>query len=195
MLVVQFEPGACIIKMNMPKWLWGLVALASMIIIGIIDMITGYELNFFVFYFIPVSITAWYIGLPTSVGMSVLCAMVWFAVDIQSGQVHSLPFYAVWNTMVRLVSFLAIGGALSKIRQLLDSQRELAEDLRRSVSEVKVLETFLPICSQCKKIRDQEGNWQQLEKYISGHSDTQFSHGFCPECANKFMIDAGIMKK
>jgi len=46
--------------------------------------------------------------------------------------------------MVRLVSFLAIGGALSKIRQLLDRQRELAEDLRRSISEVKVLETFSP---------------------------------------------------
>jgi len=69
----------------------GIVALASMIIIGIIDLITGYELNFFVFYFIPVSITAWYIGLPTSVGMSVLCAMVWFVVDIQSGKcIHCL---------------------------------------------------------------------------------------------------------
>jgi len=181
--------------MNKQTWLWGLVALFSMIIIGIVDLITGYELNFFVFYFIPVSITAWYIGLLPSVGMSVLCAVVWFGVDLQSGQVYSSAFYSVWNTMVRLVSFIAIGCTLSKIRQLLDHQRKLAEDLRRSDSQVKVLETFLPICSQCKKIRDQDGSWQQLETYISKYSNTQFSHSFCPECAKQFMIDAGIMKK
>jgi hypothetical protein len=182
-------------KMNMPTWLWGLVALVSMIIIGFIDLITGYELNFFVFYFIPISIIAWYIGPITSIWMSILCAVVWFGVDVLSGHVHSLHFYAVWNTMVRLVSFIAIGLALSKIRQLLDRQHRLSEDLHRSLSEVKVLETFLPICSYCKKIRDQEGIWQQLEKYIGEHSNTQFSHGFCPECAKKFMLDAGIIKK
>jgi K+-sensing histidine kinase KdpD len=182
--------------MNMPPtWLWGLVALASMIIIGIVDLITGYQMNFSVFYFIPVSITAWYIGLRTSLGMSVLCAMIWFGVDVQSGHVYSSPFYAVWDTLVRLVSFIVIGIAFARIRQLLDSQRETSEDLRRSVSEVKVLETFLPICSQCKKIRDEDGSWQQLEIYISQHSDTQFSHSICPDCSKKFMTDAGMIKK
>jgi hypothetical protein len=181
--------------MNMPTWVWGLVALASMIIIGIIDFITGYELNFFVFYFIPVSITAWYIGLGTSIGMAILCAIEWFGVDVLSGHVYMSHFYAVWDTIIRLVSFIVIGFALAKIRQLLDKQHQLAEELHQSVSEVKVLESFLPICSQCKKIRDQEGSWQQLEKYISDHSNTQFSHGFCPECAKKFLMEAHILKK
>lgn len=170
-------------KMNMPKWLWGLAALVSMIIIGLIDFITGDELNFFVFYFMPVSITAWHIGRGTSIWMGILCAIVWFWANVLSGHAPSLHFYAFWNTMIRLVSFIAIGLAVSKIRQLLDRQRKLVEDLHRSLSEIKVLETFLPICSQCKKIRDQEGSWQQLEQYISEHSNTQFSHSFCPECA------------
>jgi hypothetical protein len=42
---------------------------------------------------------------------------------------------------------------------------------------------LLPICAWCKKIRDEEGRWQQLEKYISLHSDTKFTHGLCKECA------------
>ena len=182
-------------KTDMPKWLWGLVALVSMIIIGLIDFITGYELNFFVFYFIPVSITAWYIGPGTSIGMAILCAIEWFGVDVLSGHLYLSQFYAVWDTMIRLVSFIVIGLALAKIRQLLNHQRQLAEDLRRSVSEVEVLETFLRICSQCKKIRDQEGRWQQLEKYISDHSGMQFSYGLCPECAKKFMMEADMLKK
>jgi hypothetical protein len=85
--------------------------------------------------------------------------------------------------MVHLISFIVIGGSVSKTRQLLDRERKLVGDLHRSLSEVKVLEAFLPICCQCKKIRDQEGCWQQLEAYFSKHANTQFSHGYCPQCA------------
>lgn len=52
----------------------------------------------------------------------------------------------------------------------------------RALSEVKTLSGMIPICSNCKKIRDDSGFYQQLEKYISEHSNAQFSHGVCPEC-------------
>ncbi|MBW6486369.1 MAG: hypothetical protein K0B01_09495 [Syntrophobacterales bacterium] len=45
---------------------------------------------------------------------------------------------------------------------------------------------MLPICSYCKKIRDDKGYWNQLEAYIHDHSEAQFSHGICPECARKY---------
>ena len=48
--------------------------------------------------------------------------------------------------------------------------------------EMKVLRGFLPICSSCKKIRDDQGYWRQVEEYISGHSPVVFSHGYCPQC-------------
>ena len=64
-----------------------------------------------------------------------------------------------------------------------------------SLSQIKVLETFLPICCECKKIRDKEGSWQKLEEYISEHSNTTFSHGYCPECAKKALEKAGFIKK
>ena len=180
---------------KIPKWLWGLITVSNIIIIGFIDLITGYELNFFLFYFLPVSLAAWFIGLGASIGLSVLSAIVWLAADVFSGHTHSLHFYAVWNTLIRLSSFIFIGWVLSHIQQLLDHQRKLSEQLQASLSEVKILEAFIPICSQCKKIRDERGNWQQLEKYISEHSNTQFSHSYCPECAKKAMIEAGLLKE
>ena len=51
--------------------------------------------------------------------------------------------------------------------------------------EIKVLRGFLPICSRCKKIRDDDGYWHSVEEYISEHSEIQFSHGLCKSCADE----------
>jgi len=51
---------------------------------------------------------------------------------------------------------------------------------------VNTLGSFLPICAHCKKIRDQNDAWVPIEAYISDHTETEFSHGICPECANEF---------
>jgi hypothetical protein len=56
---------------------------------------------------------------------------------------------------------------------------------RRFLKEIKFLEGFLPICSHCKKIRDGK-DWKSIEGYISDHSEALFSHGICPECAEKY---------
>jgi len=53
------------------------------------------------------------------------------------------------------------------------------------MAEVKVLGGLLPICMSCKKIRDDQGYWKQLEGYIRDHSEAEFSHGLCPECLRK----------
>lgn len=63
-------------------------------------------------------------------------------------------------------------------RQLTNRIRELEEAL----SQVKQLQGLLPICSYCKKIRDDQNYWQQVEEYISKHSRAQFSHSICPDC-------------
>lgn len=57
-------------------------------------------------------------------------------------------------------------------------------DLSTALSQVKQLSGLLPICASCKKIRDDKGYWNQLEHYISAHSDADFTHGICPDCAN-----------
>jgi hypothetical protein len=180
---------------QLPTWFWAAITGVGVLALGLVDWLKGYELNFYLFYFLPVSIGAWFLGLEGAVSLAVLSAMVWFGADFLSGHVHASHAHAVWNTTIRLVSFLAIGWAVSKMRQALDRERNNAEDLRKALSEIKVLESFLPICTQCKKIRDQEGVWQQLEVYIGQHSNTKFSHSYCPECAKKALEEAGLIGK
>lgn len=57
------------------------------------------------------------------------------------------------------------------------------EALEQSLAEVKTLQGLLPICAWCKKIRDDEGLWTQIEQYVSSNTDARFTHGLCPECA------------
>ena len=71
-------------------------------------------------------------------------------------------------------------------RKLIEEERaKLIEDLQEAVAEVKTLSGLLPICASCKKIRDDKGYWTQIESYIKDHSEAEFSHGICPECAKK----------
>jgi hypothetical protein len=65
--------------------------------------------------------------------------------------------------------------------------------LEEALTKVQVLSGLLPICSSCKKIRDDEGYWNQIEGYIQKHSSAQFSHGICPECAKKYYPDLDIV--
>lgn len=66
---------------------------------------------------------------------------------------------------------------------------ELNIKLKKSLEEIKTLRGIIPICSYCKKIRDDEGIWNQLETYLYAHSDAELSHGACPECYKKQMAE------
>lgn len=64
-----------------------------------------------------------------------------------------------------------------------DEEREaLVRELRTALAEVRRLRALLPICSYCKSIRTEDGEWLAVEAYISGHTDSRFSHGICPAC-------------
>ena len=77
-------------------------------------------------------------------------------------------------------------------------EKELAvkvAQLEESLARVKQLEGIIPICMYCKKIQDDKAIWHQMEAYISQHSEANFSHGICPECYKKQMIEIESMKK
>lgn len=65
-------------------------------------------------------------------------------------------------------------------------------EMKEAMDKVKVLRGLLPICSSCKKIRDDKGYWTQLEYYISKHSEADFSHGLCPECIRRLYPDINL---
>ena len=75
-------------------------------------------------------------------------------------------------------------------RMEIEREREkLIVELRTLLAEVKTLTGMLPICCSCKKIRDDQGYWRQIETYLQDHSNAEFSHGICPECAKKLYPD------
>jgi PAS domain S-box-containing protein len=69
--------------------------------------------------------------------------------------------------------------------QDITQRKTVDSELSDARSKIKILSGMLPICSSCKKIRDDQGYWSQLETYVSDHSEAAFSHGICPECALK----------
>ena len=72
-----------------------------------------------------------------------------------------------------------------KIKQTDKEKSAAIIELQKALDEVKILSGFLPICASCKNIRDDKGYWNQIEAYISEHSEAEFSHGICPGCAKK----------
>jgi GAF domain-containing protein len=71
---------------------------------------------------------------------------------------------------------------------LIEYRRNLAE-LNEALGTIKLLSGMLPICAGCKKIRDEEGAWVGIEGYISKHSEAEFTHGICPDCAQRLYPD------
>lgn len=75
-------------------------------------------------------------------------------------------------------------------RKKAEEEREkLISQLQQALAEVKTLSGLLPTCASCKKIRDDKGNWNQTEVYIRDHSQAEFSHGICPDCAKKLYAE------
>ena len=106
------------------------------------------------------------------------------------------------KTILLIVSYSALAGLLLFIifsvflgkleSQIVDYQNNLEQivkdrtrELTDALSEIKTLRGIIPICCNCKQIRDDEGIWSQIEKYISDHSEAEFTHGICPKCAQK----------
>ena len=100
----------------------------------------------------------------------------------------SKPFTAT-ELLARVRTHLALKGAL-------DRERALRMQLESALANVKLLSGLIPICASCKKIRDDQGFWLQVEAYVAAHSEATFSHGICPDCARElypelFQAEAG----
>lgn len=88
------------------------------------------------------------------------------------------------NTAIRQAN-LEIRQEMEERRQAQMEKDKLIVELQQALSRVKTLSGLLPICASCKKIRDDQGYWNQLETYIVNRSDAEFSHSICPDCARK----------
>ena len=118
--------------------------------------------------------------------------------DLRGGISVSIEAEPIVASRVREVRYLTISyltiwalglmGLWFGMRRLHAKEKErehLILELTEAISDVKTLSGMLPICANCKKIRDDKGYWNQIEAYIGDHSEAEFSHGICPDCAKK----------
>jgi len=103
-----------------------------------------------------------------------------------------------WIFTVSLLTILAITAYIGRVKTIKKRNTELetlvnekTRNLRIALNNVKTLSGLLPICSRCKKIRDDKGYWNHLESYIEQHTEVSFSHGICLECSDKLYGDEG----
>lgn len=101
------------------------------------------------------------------------------AMDYISKPVNSVELLA------RVSSALLLKQEMDRRKNRELELRRSNEELQKALKEVKVLRGLIPICASCKKIRNDGGFWQQLEEYLSDHSEAEFSHGLCQPCIKK----------
>jgi len=97
---------------------------------------------------------------------------------------------------IELVSYFAdVAWEITRRKRAEETLEEDRKRLQKALDEVKTLRGIIPICANCKQIRDDQGYWSQVERYISAHTDVQFSHGICPECMKKLYPEFAAKKK
>ncbi len=101
----------------------------------------------------------------------------------------SLNATAVRDRTGKILHSRSIWRDISRRKAMENELRMEKQRLEKALEEIKTLKGLLPICSSCKKIRDDQGYWKEIEDYIGSHSDAQFSHGICPDCARKLYPD------
>lgn len=74
-------------------------------------------------------------------------------------------------------------------KKAMQDKEDLLSDLSEALNRIEQLQGILPICASCKKIRNNGGNWEQIEVYIKKHSNAEFTHSICPDCMNKLYPD------
>lgn len=164
------------------------------------------------YYLLLVNLAGMMFGLRAMVGMIAVCsASVAALIVAQNAGWMVTPDYSVhftqWSSTTML--FACVGGltfgAVNLVQGLLDrAEREIVErkaveaalmrknaELQEALEQVKTLKGLLPLCGWCKKVREDDGYWNEIETYVSARTDATFTHGICPDCRRSHFPEVG----
>lgn len=187
--------GLCIYLLTRKRYDW-VIMLTWFEIVGhaaTASMVLGFESGFqyYVIVLVPlIFVNAARSNLNKIVFSSLLC-LLYLAMDLFIQRYH--PFGAATVKAITVLRCFNIVGCFALLGYLSYVYRQVVvrvetrltktnENLQRALSEVRTLRGILPICSFCKKIRDDKGYWNQVDIYINEHSEADVSHSVCPEC-------------
>jgi len=120
-----------------------IISLIILFAIGWLDFITGYELGFFIFYFIPVSISAWLNGRKSGLLMACMSAACWYLSDFYSHHPYSKAYLIYWEMWIRWLTFLTTALTVAKIRELMDREKQLKIELTKVIKDNDELRELL----------------------------------------------------
>lgn len=92
---------------------------------------------------------------------------------------------AFYDDAGRALRMIGAGMDITERKRSEEERERLILELREAIAQVKTLKGLLPICASCKKIRDDQGYWSQIEVYVRERSEVEFSHSICPECVRR----------
>jgi K+-sensing histidine kinase KdpD len=165
--------------------LWAALAL---LVVALADYLTPPIISWTLLYLLPIFLVSWGAGRMAGLIASIVTATVWLSHDFvvaSAGEFWS----AAWNNAMKIGVFVTFAIVISRVKYDIDEQTRLNNDLSSALAQVNQLSGLLPICAWCKRIRE-KGGWHQLERYIMDHSEADFSHGICPDCAASRKLEA-----
>ncbi len=148
------------------------IVLSSLILA--IDFYTGSMIQFPFMFIVPVGLAAWYNGARTGLGFAIMLPLI----RLYFTTLFAVPWgfsVSVANAGIRIVMLVSYALLIAYI----------AKQKKSLERELNILEGILPVCSFCKKIRDESSIWHPMENYITARSEASFSHGLCPECKER----------
>jgi len=169
---------------HLRKLMFYVFCVFSAVVIFIADLAVPLGVAMGVAYLITVLLSLWLPSLKSTLWIATVCSFL-----IILGYYYSPPGGELWKVLFnRSLSILSIWVTAIAIVQKKRSEYKRDEAIaerEKTLQEIKILQGILPICSSCKKFRDDKGSWQRIEQYIMEHSEADFSHGICPECVKK----------
>lgn len=169
---------------NLRSMMFNILCVLSAIAIFLADLAIPLGVAVGVAYLVTVLLSIWLSSVKSTLWITAACSVL-----IILGFYFSPPGGELWkvlfNRSLSLVSIWATAIAIVKKKRSEQKREEAIAEREKALREIKILQGILPICSSCKKIRDDKGSWKRIELYIMENSEADFSHGICPECIKK----------
>jgi len=115
--------------------------------------------------------------------------------DIKPVRKYELRLSIIHDRFNRVIGKILVLRDITEHKKIEAERENLIHNLQEAMNQVKTLNGLLPICANCKKIRDDQGYWHNVEEYIQKHSEADFTHGICPECMEKYYPDIAAKVK
>ena len=171
-----------------------LASLANLLVLSYIVYLAGYDILFFVFFFIPVALCGWYLGRLSVVCMAILSGMSWCVVDILSNHQYPFEVFRYANSVICFLAFAIIGLLLQRLRHSLHEQMKMRQELEKALDEVnrsteavrRLQGQLQVVCAWTKRI-NVEGRWVALDEFLTKNLNTKITYGVSPEAMQEVL--------